>query len=166
MNEFVEKDSLENKLRRVRLTWTILLLTLLLLLTIIFFLYLISLIPEPPVDPTTQQEVTIEPFPIDLALISTIFFIIGIITIAASTGMARTYQSNQIIRPIFSSFNIVKTKDLGGIVTINHDKEVRVIWSTKGYFVLTYNNKPVAFAKSTELYWKILYLRHKMYLNS
>ncbi|MHA2104058.1 MAG: hypothetical protein ACW981_11585 [Candidatus Hodarchaeales archaeon] len=165
MNDFLEKDNLENKLRRVRLLWTTILFVLILLLTIIFSVYLVSLIPEPPSTPVEPGvEVATKPFPIDLAFISTIFFISGLITLVVSSGMARTYQSDQLIRPIFSNYKIIKKNRLGGIILLNHGKEVSVSWSSKGYFVLTYNDEPVAFAKSTELYWKIMYLRHKLNL--
>ncbi|MHA1982928.1 MAG: hypothetical protein ACW967_01160 [Candidatus Hodarchaeales archaeon] len=166
MNNFIEEDSLESRLRRVRLLWTVILLILILLLTIIFSVYLISLIPEPPsstVEPGV--EVATKPFPSDLAFISSIFFIIGMITIIAFSGMVRAYQSDKIIQPVFSNYNVAKTIRLGGIVSLNKGKEVKVNWSSKGYFILTYNNEPVAFAKSTELYWKIMYIRHKLNLN-
>jgi hypothetical protein len=163
MNDFIEKDNLEFKLRRVRLLWTVILFVLILLLAIMFFAYIISLIPETPVEPVDPDvEVAVRPFSTDLAIISTIFFMIGIIFILTSSGMARAYQSDQLIQPIYADYNILRTKRLAGIISINQGKELYVSWSSKGYFVLTYNDEPVAFAKSTELYWKIMYLRHKL----
>ena len=137
MNNFIERDSLEIKLKRI------------------------SLIP-PSTDPINHETITPpKPYPMNLTIVPTILFIIGFIVILTSTGLVRAYQSDKVVQSLFTRFKIKKTSQLGGLIVINNEKELKVNWSNKGYFIFTYEDKPIAFAESSEIYWKILYLHHK-----
>ena len=63
-------------------------------------------------------------------------------------------------------FGILKPNKLDGIVTLDQNSELKIKWTSKGYFIIKCNNEEVAYTKSYELYWKILFLKQKIQIKS
>ncbi len=163
MSNLNEQENLEAKLRNIKIFWTLLLLFSLLLLVIMFIVSLISLFPQPPETEITPGIETIhKSLSIDSIIIGSALFLFGIIFLVTTTGFANSYHADKIVTPLFRDSNIIKSGTLTGIVKFQNKVEIEIQWSKKGYFVLTKENEPVAFAKSTELHWKLLYVSHKL----
>lgn len=96
-----------------------------------------------------------------------VLFLILIIPIILVTKVGYNYQINDLIKQFYSSISIVKTDHLHGEIPITEASKLNVEWSSvKGYFIIKFNTDVLVYAKSSELYWKILFLRHKILMNT
>ena len=163
MSNINEQNNLEGKIRNDKNFWSIFLFFLIFLISIVFILFLIDSIPKTPDTETTPGPETIgKTYSFDSILIGIVLFMLGIIFLVTTTGFARSYHAGKIVTPLFRDCNINKSSHLTELVKLKNDVEIEIQWSNKGYFTLEFGKKPVGYAKSAELQWKILFVSHKL----
>ena len=182
MNESNLNSSIEDKLRKVNILWISFLIVSFSVLSGIFLILMSNIIAEynqsgnQSINSTiTNQGITsiinglpkktLKTSSVNSIILSLILSSIAVVIVIGIFYKGRSYHYETIIKPFFDSLSIMKTAHNSGIIPINQNKKIKVLWSDKGYFILQYNDREEAFAKSTELYWKILFIAHNILIN-
>ena len=155
--------SLEERLFKIKLFWFSLLITLLLFFTILFILNF--LLPIYKASPPPTHADSIGPnnsTQFNLLQGLNILYIFCIIFSIIIVQTAKLIQNNKVVNEYFTSLDILRTHHLNGVATLHKELSVEIIWSKKSYFILKQNNREIAFAKSSELYWKLLFLKQNL----
>ncbi|MHA2363052.1 MAG: hypothetical protein ACXAC7_03780 [Candidatus Hodarchaeales archaeon] len=79
-----------------------------------------------------------------------------------SLSIGSNVQNQKPVSNLFQLYNIAKVKRFTGSITISNKINIQIKWSSKGFFILKQEDKVLAHAKSSELYWKIMFLTHKI----
>ncbi|MFX1533350.1 MAG: hypothetical protein ACFFDI_03880 [Promethearchaeota archaeon] len=168
-------NSFEEEIKKIDLFWKRILIGSIVLIFIGGSLLFIASIAQLPADingPFIQDHEYSFLFRPQLRIIESAFLFLGIIplvvsvtlTIATKRGAQR--QGRKPIWHLFQLFKITPVDNLRGQIKMTDTIKLDIIWNPKGYFELLVGHQMLAYAKSTELYWKILYLQHKFHQNS
>lgn len=95
--------------------------------------------------------------------IDSIIYMSLLLTFIGGSILLKNRQKESIFKELFDELSIIKTNLSTGIIKLEDEKELLIDWSNRGYFILMYKEEKLAVAKSTELYWKILYSRHILF---
>jgi heme/copper-type cytochrome/quinol oxidase subunit 2 len=95
-----------------------------------------------------------------------IVYIPSIITLIIALNVVETAKSKkkQRLSSLYHSLAItVDDQDSNiGKILLDKNTTLTIKWSKKGYFEFIIDDKVISSAKSSELYWKILYFVHKL----
>ncbi|MFX0061919.1 MAG: hypothetical protein ACFFC7_06995 [Candidatus Hermodarchaeota archaeon] len=168
-------NSFEEEIRKIDLLWKRILISSIVLIFMGGSLLFITSISQPLanvnglIDPD-QHEYSILLRP--LGIFEKAFLFLGIIplistvalVIATKRGAQR--QGRKPLWHLFQLFKITPVDNYRGHIKMTDTTKLDIIWNPKGYFELSIGHQILAYAKSTELYWKIIYFQHKFYQNS
>ncbi|MFX1250496.1 MAG: hypothetical protein ACFFCZ_02685 [Promethearchaeota archaeon] len=170
-------NSFEEEIRKIDLFWKRILIGSIVLIFIGGSLLFITSIGQPLAntngtsisDPDHEYSLLFRP---QLGIIEKAFLFLGIIpfistvTLAIATKRGAQRQGRQPIWQLFLLFKITPVDNFRGQIKITDTAKLDIVWNSKGYFELSIGHQILAYAKSTELYWKIIYLQHKFHQNS
>ena len=167
MNNKNRSFSLEERLFMINLFWFSLLFTFLLFFSTLIILNLPITVSSPlsihadSIRPNSSTQFNLN----NLLQSLNILYIFCIVFSIIIVQTARIIQNNKVINEYFTSLDILRTHHLEGVATLDKELFVEIIWSKKRYFILKQNNREIAFAKSSELYWKLLFLKQNLLID-
>lgn len=176
-NNHIPSFSLEKRMLKIRIFWYGLLLGLFVVFTALFILSFLNSSPGvPPTTSSNNNTVLIHSQTINtnnnqslssfnLLNSLNILYIIALVTSVLIVQTGKKIQSKIIINDFFKSIGVIKIQKLNGIVTLDKNYLIVINWSDKGFFIIKHDEKEITFAKSSELYWKLLYLKRKLLKN-
>ncbi len=98
-------------------------------------------------------------------ILSIVIYALLLFLIVISSLKGYSFHVNKVTDSFFDDLSIVKSNHSNGIISFAENKEIVINWSSSGYFIIKYNSEEIAYAKSTELYWKILFVRNNIVNN-
>ena len=184
MNEKNSNSSIEDRLRKINILWISFLIVSFSFILVFLLLNMSNIISEyqqsghqsynstvtnqgitSTINGSAISNIPLKSLSVNSIILSILLFLVSIIIIFGIFYKGRSIHYNTVIKPFFDNLSILKTTHSSGIIPINQNKRIVVHWSDKGYFILQYNDVEEAYAKSTELYWKILFLMHKILID-
>ena len=78
------------------------------------------------------------------------------------TRKGRAVQTEKVLNQFFERLEIIKTGNRKGTFFIGSNKYLELEWMDRGYFKIIYKSEDNFYAKSGELYWKILLILYKI----
>lgn len=100
-----------------------------------------------------------------LQRISILILAIGVISIYFQTiQLRKSIATKKVIKTLYQIYGIKIIENYKGTIKITDIIDLKIEWSTKGFFIIKCNSKVLSFASSSELYWKIIYFSYKFKL--
>lgn len=167
MNKNHQIVPLETNFFKIKLFWLSLLVVVLLLFTLIYLNdnnnYILSTVPlfqNSTTGNANQQIKTSNSSNIFNSL--NFLYLVSILGSFLVSLMGIKLQKDKTINDFFTSIGVIKTHHLNGTIKLNDQITVEINWTNKGYFILKQDSEEITFAKSTEIYWKLLFLKQKL----
>lgn len=174
-----QKFKFEDKIKKIELIWFLVNTILITIISITFFIILLHSYDVKQVITSNKQRYTgTDKIPNFSTLSSTtnsnalpfivftiMIYMVLILIIVFSTRKGRSLSVNKVKYSFFNELTLLKFNHSSGLITLDKKREIKVDWNDRGYFTIIYNSQEVAYAKSTELYWKILLVRNNVLNN-
>lgn len=180
MSKISVERNLENRIIRINQLWTIFFLLIFIIATLIYIFSILNT-PTPnmyqSVPPSYQNSsVTgsvagvISSLPVNsinnnssiYIIFLSIIYVFAIFSTFLISLRIKIAQSDREVRNFYKNYFFIKSNKNQVYVFLKEQDKITINWSTKGYFILSHNGEELAYAKSSELYWKILFFQYHL----
>lgn len=95
--------------------------------------------------------------------------LMGLIVLTVLFGVmrrGRAFQTGKVLEQFFERLEIKKTGSKTGTYEMDVGQELDLEWLDRGYFKIIFPTNDTFYAKSGELYWKLLLLTYKIEIDT